>query len=179
MDNLEKYIKEHRDEFDTEEPRREVWNQIKDSIAEKEVKTIPLSGWMWKAAAVILLATTTVLLVDKWQQPVEVIAEEGDSSFIEEFDNAEQYYLRQINEMQSKLTDYADGDLVNKQFMSDLNNLDSLYNNLKSDFNASGSNEKIADALIQNLRIRMEIINQQLMILERIKQQTSDENIQI
>ncbi len=180
MDNLKKYIKQHRDEFDSEEPRKKVWDKIENSISKKEVSTISIGGWLWRAAAVFLLLTTSVLLIDRAQQPEAIIvADEGDGSFMEEFDNAERFYLNQIDEMQSKLSDYAQDELISQQFMVDLNNLDSLYNTLKSDFRDSGSNERIADALIQNLRIRMEIINQQLMILERIKQQRNDENIQI
>ena len=178
MDNLEKYIKEHRAEFDSEEPSKEVWNGISDEINNSETKTIPFTSWMWKAAAIVLLATTTILLVDKFQTAAPVLVANEEEVFSEEFLNAEQYYLNQIDDMQTRLMGYSQDEVVSTQFLEDLAGLDSLYHGLKDEFKANGNNEQIADALIQNLRIRMEIINQQLMILERIKQK-SDENIQI
>ena len=181
MDNLEKYIKQHRDEFDSEEPRPELWGRIKGSMEQKEARIVHMRNWMWRAAAIVLLMTTTWLLVERAQQPGPQdvgLAAEVDDSFMEEFAAAEQYYLNQIDEMQSQLVAYED-ELVSGEFMRDLDHLDSLYTGLRSEFDTGGSNEQVADALIQNLRIRMEIINQQLMILERIKRQTSDENIQI
>ena len=180
MDKLEKYIRDHRDEFNTDEPRNELWDKVRVNLDQQEEKSRQSANWMWKAAAVVLLLTTSVLVVDRFSTKENtVIAEGNNDPFLEEFNTVEQYYLSQIDEMQRQLVSYGNNDLVNTRFVQDLDQLDSLYGILKNDFETNGNNQKIADALIQNLRIRMEIISQQLMILERIKQQTSDENTEI
>lgn len=177
MDNLEKYIKSHRDEFDTEEPRPEVWDKIKGSFTIDE-KADTFGSWVWKVAATFLLFTTVYLAFDKWgNTDVELAA--AEEVYSEEFLSAEKFYMEEIATLQAQLASYPNQQEVGLDFMADLEGLDSMYVTLKNEFSVTGDNNKVADALIQNLRIRMEIINQQLMILERIKRQNVEENVEI
>ena len=177
MDNLEKYIRNHRKEFDTDLPSEKVWEGINEALEEPVLPRKQTTGWMWKAAAVVLLLTTSYLVFDKWNGGEGQLA--TSESFDEEFVNAERYYLKQINTLQEQLATHPDQEFIGGELMTDLHSLDSMYNALKKEFSSSGDTERITDALIQNLRIRMEIINQQLRILERVKQQTSNDNVEI
>jgi len=178
MDNLEKYIEAHREEFDNEKPRDQVWTKINESMPNVQPKKVGKAGWMWKAAAVLLLMTTVYLLLDRQQPQDKILAESGEA-VLSEFDEAEKYFLSEIDKRRTQLAAYQLDEPMEKEFMDDLENLDKMYNSLKDDFGTSGNSEKVAEALIQNLRIRMEIINQQIMILERIKNKKSYENIEI
>jgi len=55
------------------------------------------------------------------------------------------------------------------QLSTDINKLDSSYQELKKKL-LEQPNDKIIDAMVINLQTRIEILNQQLNILERIKQ---------
>ncbi|MDA0195411.1 MAG: hypothetical protein O2887_14040 [Bacteroidetes bacterium] len=176
MDNLEKFVKNRREEFDQDSPSAEVWNRI-DKLLETDKKAgsdSPLV-WLWKVAAVILFLSTFFLLIDKYQQN-ELIAETNPE--LQEFEEIENYYLTQIESRKTMLANYRDEPVVSENFLNDLTSLDSMYVSLKGEIVYSGTNEKILDALVQNLQIKIEILNRQLEILEKLKKQ-ADENVQI
>ncbi|MEQ9424564.1 MAG: hypothetical protein RJQ09_09115 [Cyclobacteriaceae bacterium] len=175
MDKLEKYIEDNHKDFDIENPSDKVWKNISHELNEND--TTPTSfGWIWKAAAVLLFISTFYLLTDKYFFNQKQLATADPE--MQEFLEAEEFFTRQINEKKSLLASYKSEE-VTTEFLSDLANLDSMYLSLKKEMKATGTNDRVLDALIQNLQIKMEILNQQLMILERLKTQKNENDLQI
>ena len=57
-----------------------------------------------------------------------------------------------------------------RQFSNDLDQLDSSYNALKSELNETPNQELLLEAMIQNLQLQLNVLNQQLNIINQIKQ---------
>jgi hypothetical protein len=57
---------------------------------------------------------------------------------------------------------------LGKDFANEINMLDSMYAVLKKDMQ-NGNEENLVDAMILNLQLRIEILNQQLNIIQSIE----------
>jgi len=56
--HLEQFIKDHRDEFDSEEPSRKVWDDVRQQLepgAKPETPVVRINFFRWSAAAAVIL----------------------------------------------------------------------------------------------------------------------------
>ncbi len=70
---------------------------------------------------------------------------------------------------------------IEEDLQGDISGLDSSYARLKRELVNTPNKERIIEAMIINLQMRMDILNQQLKTLEKIKQlksQKKNDNIQ-
>ena len=175
MNNLEEYIKNNRAEFDHKEPREKLWNRIESEL-DGDTRNV---GWIWKAAVVVLLAACGYLIWERGQiqTPDEIMA--MDLLVDPEFVETELYYTQLIAE-QKRLVDQFDLDdpELKESFRKDLAELDTSYQELQQEY-VDTSNEVVLEAMIDNLQLRMELLNQQLVILEQIKNDYRNETEQI
>lgn len=183
MDNLEKYFKAHREAFDKEAPEDEVWQRISGKLDEREKQ---LSGGgenpytrYWKVAAIILLVLSSVLVWDKMKQDTAQ-APVAQSTMEDDFARVEAYYTTLIAEKRTslQLNKNVSAELL-EAFDEDLKKLEMMYQQLKEDYSSAPDTATLADAMVQNLRMRIEILNKQLQIIERLKTDTQDESINI
>lgn len=172
MDKLEKYITSNREAFDEKQPSDLLWSRI-----DEKLNTPTRSNnyaWIWKAAAVLLLGVSSVLMYQKLQlqKQVNLTAENTAEETITmdtDFEETEVYYTAMIEEKKMEIASFqVDDPELKAEFEADLQELDNLYLDLKEELFET-SNEKVMEALIENLRVRIEILNRQLDILEKIK----------
>lgn len=175
-DQLDKFIQRNKSEFDDLEPSEGLWNKISDDLPQSNQGNNTLNIW-WKVAAVFLLFTTGWLLYDKFSVVDDQVA---SIQLPAEFVEAESYYSDLISQKRNQLVSYniADEEL-SAEFLMEVDRLDSMYLMLKTEFSNNQSNEQIQNAMIVNLQLRLNILNQQLEILERLKNLENDENISI
>ena len=57
-----------------------------------------------------------------------------------------------------------------KKFTSAINQLDSSYNTLKNQLSSTPNRELLLGAMIQNLQLQLNVLNQQLNIINQIKE---------
>jgi len=165
MNNLEKFIKTNREDFDIKEPRTKLWARIETDLDGKTDY-----GWMWKAAVVVLLAVSGYLIFERSQgQSTESMV--ASEFFLDpEFMETELYYTQLIAQKSLVIAEYnlkEEAD-IKTGFKNDIAVLDTMYQELKQEF-IDTSNEIVLDAMIHNLQLRMEMLNQELMILETIE----------
>lgn len=164
MNNLEQYIRNNKEEFDNKEPRDKLWTRVEKELDNGKTDY----SWMWRAAVVILLAVSGYLIWERQDHAIETtVASEFylDAQFTE----TELYYTQLIAQKRLLVVDYHLEDQEIKQdFKMDLASLDTIYLELKQEF-INTNNEAVLDALINNLQARMQLLNQQLMILETIE----------
>ncbi|GAB3540750.1 hypothetical protein GCM10027443_39020 [Pontibacter brevis] len=190
-DKLKKFVDEHRDEFDVFEPRMELWQNICEALPQKrkEAKVISIkfgvsfsanSMFMRIAASVVLLlGCGLTLFLMKQNTPVadNAIAAATTAPVINniapELAEVEAYYVSQIREKKSKLSEY---DLKvlglddQQEIDQELARLDSSYTQLKKQLYTTPNTDEIVGALIQNLQIRIRVLNRQLEVLQRLEQ---------
>ncbi len=169
-DQLEKFIIENRSAFDENTPSEKAWNQIDQRLEKKSN-----SKWnsLWKVAAVVFMASTLYLAVDRTSNS----SEEG-AVLTEEFNQAESYYINLINQKRKVISEELSPE-QNKQFLAEIDQLDAMYSELKKTYQTNASNDRVMDAMINNLQLRLEILNRQLEILQRIKDQNNEKDISI
>ncbi|ADB41569.1 hypothetical protein [Spirosoma linguale] len=60
------------------------------------------------------------------------------------------------------------------EFATDLDRLEKSYQSLKSDLPKNPNQEVLIQAMIQNLQLQINLLNEQLRVIQRIKQQTHE-----
>ena len=59
-----------------------------------------------------------------------------------------------------------------QEFSTDLDRLEKSYQSLKADFPKNPNQEVLIQAMIQNLQLQINLLNEQLRVIQRIKQTT-------
>ena len=170
-DQLENFIQSNREYFDVEPSMdRELrWSKIQQRIPNRKSK---LGTLIWKIAAMLFLATTVTLMVDKYTETdVEFVSDRH-----EEFRQAEAFYTTLISQKRNEIARY-ETELLSEEFVQEINQLDVLYDELKNTFDHKVNDNKLLDAMIHNLQLRIDILNQQLKILETLNN-TKNEKVQ-
>ncbi len=170
-DKLERFIIENRGSFDDVIPSGKIWEGVDKNRAGKQ-RFFQIA---WRSAAVVFLASTLYLIVDRNIQAA------GDAPrFSEEFHQAESYYIQLISQKKTE-TEHLLTREQHEEFLPEINELDAMYTKLKDNYGSNSSNDRIVDAMIHNLQLRLNILESQLEILGEIKhnKDESDENTQI
>ncbi|WP_018476892.1 hypothetical protein [Pontibacter roseus] len=166
--------------------------QEKPVTARKEAKVISINFgellnfnadfmFMRVAASIILLlgCGLTLLLV-KQNVPANTGAtmaaateQAALSQIAPELVEVEAYYTNQIKSKREELSDY-DMKVLGldeaKEIDLELARLDSSYTQLKTQLYTTPNTDQVMGAMIQNLQIRIEVLNRQLEVLKRIEQ---------
>lgn len=180
--NLEKFVSRNRSEFDTEHPGADVWSKIEKTLPiKKEAKVFSLKD-IYKfsaAAAVVCIVLTSVYFVYIRQQKTESVAVEtksGNAAFTgmtPEYAAEAKQVFNAIETRQEELKEAtADNPELYKQFLDDLQLLDSTYNMLQKQAAVTANKDVIMKAMLQNLQLQAELLYRQLMISNDIKKQT-------
>ncbi|HEX2683127.1 MAG TPA: hypothetical protein VHL77_04310 [Ferruginibacter sp.] len=173
---LKKFIWDNRKEFDSEDPSPKVWEHIEASLTaprKKRSVVTPFFKWAIAAAAMLILATGVYFFAIK--SPVETPAVAKTETDINTLDPA---YATEINQF-AKMIDSKQEELrtlakeqpeLYQQFTSAINQLDSSYNTLKNQLSATPNREMLLEAMIENLQLQLNVLNQQLNIIHQIKE---------
>lgn len=167
MDELEKYIKDNRAAFDDEQPADNLWDRIDGAL--DRTRPAPLPFNYWKVAAILLLLACSALVYMQWSDNQSAIALDP------EILKAEAYYQQAIEEKMQVIQTYKQNDEA-LAVMNDLEELDSLYTALKEKIPESGNRDLVVSAMIQNLQLRVNILNQQILLLEKLNTLERNEN---
>jgi hypothetical protein len=175
-DNLEKFFKENNTEFDYLEPRNDLWSKIESNLEER--KNSYDYSWVWKVAAVLFLVSTLVLLFRNDKLETEQVEEQISSNegYNSELIEVEGYYTKMIS---TKKKEIAKFNISNPELLVGINSLDSMYTDLKNNLKVNQKDDRLINAMIRNLQLRVDILNRQLNILEQIKMIEEDEKVSI
>jgi len=157
-DRLEEFIKANRDSFDDREVPEAAWENIRKTLPAKP------SAWydnltLWRAAAMLFMALSIYLLIPKL-----TVGNEGNKVAVNEFNDVEAFYTTQISQKVALIEEIS-GTSTTDEFTSDFQQLEAMYNVLKEELKTRPS-KKVKDALVLNLLVRINLLNQQLHRLE-------------
>ena len=200
--NLERFVRDNREIFDDKEPSVDLWKKIeagldKSGLGEpvlanhqpnKESPFLQIYknrsqavgrqiGWPtldWRVAAsiaVLLLAGCFFYMNQKYgvtHQPELVAASPTYAKEVVQ-------YTQLIDDKRAELKQMTEGnpDLY-KEFATDLDRLENSYRSLKADFPKNPNQQVLIQAMIQNLQLQINLLNEQLRVIQRIKQQTNE-----
>ncbi|MBD1398257.1 hypothetical protein H9Q13_13890 [Pontibacter sp. JH31] len=205
-DRLKEFVNENREDFDVFEPRPELWQEIcselnaqsaQEQATRKEAKMISISFgerlnfstdllFMRVAATIVLLlACGLTLWMVKQNSPVSNNTMAAASEQVQlnqiapELAEVEVYYTNQIKQKREELSDYDVKVLGLDEARSidrELARLDSSYTQLKNQLYTTPNTDQVMGAMIQNLQIRIEVLNRQLEVLQKIEQIQKQDN---
>jgi septal ring factor EnvC (AmiA/AmiB activator) len=173
---LKKFIWDNRKEFDNETPSEKVWENIESSFSVQQKNKFVLTSlykWSMAAAAMLIIASGVYFIINK--KPVEatvVAGKEPDINYLEpEYAPQMNQFVKMIDLKQQELKTLAkEQPELYQKFTLDINQLDSSYNNLKNQLSATPNREMLLEAMIQNLQLQLNVLNQQLHIIHQIKE---------
>jgi hypothetical protein len=157
-EQLDDFIRKNRAGFDNREPGEKVWKNIEASLKFNS-GGLWNSVTLWRAAAVVFMALSTYLLI-----PKQIFKSEG-SDQTAEFRDVEAFYFQQISDKVELIEGFQKNEGLNG-FTQDFKQLEAMYMILKEEMKSRPS-QKVKDALVLNLLVRINLLNQQLYKLEK------------
>ena len=136
----------------------------------------------WRAAAVIIIFASAWYLndlTDNKQETQNIVQTKNftpeDESLYRELIEAEVYYSSQIDFRKEELFRLAGNDPVLRDEINfELVELDEVYQDLKDDLKDNADNEEVIEAMIQNYRLKLGILEDILYQLESQDEKNED-----
>jgi hypothetical protein len=191
---LEQFIRDNRDQFDSDEPGEQVWKKLEEELTakvqpvqqqtSKSRKVLVFTIFRWSAAAAILVLAGIGIysLLNNRTNPGNGMGPQQTAQDTPAVNDpilkainpayAQEVYqfARLIEVKQNELKEIEkENPNLYKKFVADINKLDSSYNALKKELPENPNREQLLEAMIENLRLQTEILNQQLSIINQIK----------
>lgn len=171
---LEDFVNRHREEFDTEMPASDLWKKIGQQPVAPVRKIFHLFTRTQVAASLLVLANAAILFFLVQRKPVESTVIQSSPTTTQSAPAYEQQ-LDEISKVvtlkQARLKEIEKANpVLYKTFTSALQQLNSNYQELEKELNTNPNKETLLEAMIQNLSLQQELLNQQLSIFQTIKQ---------
>jgi hypothetical protein len=162
-DSLRKFIAENREAFDSQMPPEGAWKEIENSLPWRMRPLFLASVTFWRAAAAVLFGLSAFLLVTGNYSHVS----KQDIAEMQGFSDLENYYSSQISEKMDLVHRYQSSTgLTEDEITQNLKKLEAMYLVLKDEMKRR-PNQDVRDALVLNLLVRIDLINQQLKKLDK------------
>jgi len=168
MDNLEEYIRKHREEIDRYKPSYSIRRKIR-----KELKTGKNPGYRWISIAAmiaVLLGTSAVFFRFNYKFSHKPGRNGSEQTMIKagsELKEAEIYYNSLANSLYNEATPMLTRNPeIKTELTADISHIDSICSEIKKDLKDNVANQDVIEALIQNYRIKIRLLEDMLEILK-------------
>ncbi len=177
-DKLEKYILDHREQFDDQEPDPAIWERV--DTRKSPVIRMNWKDMAWKAAAVAAIFVASYYFHDYMasrkndSQTLLGKNTEETSPMVRELIEAEAYYTSIISMKKDevfRLT--ASNPDIRREIDMEMVDLDRVFSELKEDLKDNADNEEVIEAMIQNYRLKLDILEEMLL---QLKQSNESQN---
>jgi len=176
---LEKFIIDNREDFDDLEPSTGLWDRIAQQMEpgveelpkKREAKTFSL-GFVLRVAAIIVVVMAVgfgAYLQRQKSAGVDL------ASINPEYAKQQVQYVSLIENKRNELKELIKTDpQLYREFNGEINKMEASYKKLKHDLATSPNQERVLRAMIRNLQIQAEVLNQQLQVIEQFKDSKSE-----
>lgn len=164
-DQFKQFVESHREGFETsDQDFQKIWMEI-----DKALDSRPMSGYSWMKVAAALL----VLLLSGWT----IFVLQTRDQMPLELQETEQHYVNLIQVKMEQLQPHQN--TIDALIWEDLEMLDREYDVLKKDLKQEIDQEEVAQAMIENQRLKLEILNQILTEIESKTKAEDENNVEI
>ncbi len=184
--NLNRFINQNRESFDTETPSEKVWEQIEKKLqsgASKPVHSLKKKWWSIAAAVVLTMTVAAGYFLFNRDNIGEPAVKTKAGLPVNDIDIAAidpvyaqhaAHFSELIDEKQKELKAIQqDEPALYATFSLDIQRLDSAYTLLKHQLPVNPNKVELLNAMISNLQLQIELLNQQLGIIQKIKHSKS------
>lgn len=161
---LRDFIKNNRAAFDDKEPSEKVWKEIERTLPYARQRNLWNSVVLWRVAAMLFMGLSAYFFIAG--RGGELKKSASSLNLQKDFINLESFYSSEIASKVAMINDYENANDLD-QFTQDFQKLEAMYQVLKEEMKARPS-QKVKDALILNMLIRIDLLNQQLHRLDKV-----------
>lgn len=178
---IEEFVKENRALFDKEKPGSDLWKGIRTEPAAKQpAKIVRLFTRTQAAAALLVLLNAAVILyLFNYRHTATVVPAAGNVSTEQASPPDYEQQIDQIGKAvefrQARLKEIEKSNpVLYKTFIQALDQLNSNYKELETELFNNPNKEPLLEAMIQNLSLQLELLNQQLSIYQNLKKKNNE-----
>jgi hypothetical protein len=176
---LEDFIKANKEQFDDLEPQAELWSRIEKQLPvpeimpkKREEKTFSLGFVLRVAATVIVVMGISFLIFLRSIKPEGV----NLAAINPEYARQQVHYASLVETKRTELKQIArTNPALYNEFSKEIAQMDSTYKSLNHDLATSPNQELVLQAMIRNLQIQTQVLNQQLDVIEQYNQAKKDQ----
>jgi septal ring factor EnvC (AmiA/AmiB activator) len=172
--NLEKFIRENRSAFNDEAVPGNVWENIEAGLTAQPKKRSPLRAiykWSMAAAAVLVIGAAFYFGLNTKEGVRPETADSIITGLSPEHASEVYQFVKLIDTKQEELKKLTrEQPELYREFSTAIDQLDSSYNTLKNQLSSTPNTEMLLEAMIQNLELQLSVLNQQLSIINQIKE---------
>ncbi len=173
---LDDFIKNNREEFDLLPPPERVWEKIEFNKQQKHRLTI--HPWLVIAAAACMLLLVAIPIITNRNQSQSTNLEL--TTEMSEYNETAMFYETQIQFKQKEIMQLTSTNhSLIREMNHDLVGLDSIMIALKTDLKDQIDNREVVDAMIQNYRLKLSILEEILSYLDEQKKVSKTETHEI
>jgi hypothetical protein len=180
--NLEQFIQNNHQDFDMHEVPAGIWDKIdtslgKGNIPNKEEDEVvfkfknssisKLKIWAMAASLMLLIGYLLVFYLNNKSDSTEQIIAEVAPQY---GDKMVQYTSLIEGKREEIKQIEAHDPVMYKEFATEIEKLNQDYQNLQEELPQTPNQGELVEAMIQNLRVQLDILNRQLIIIQKVKE---------
>jgi hypothetical protein len=173
MNKLDEQIQSNRHAFDSQEPSPGHMERFADKLQHRQTRHLfSRIPYAVKAAAVIaLVALSSILIYEQARQYYQHQRIFTLRNISDDFSEAEYYYTSLIRDKYQEIDRLDMNDPKQKEMlMTELDEMDRLFQTLQKDFQANPKDERVINAMISHYQLKLDIMNQIIKQLEEVNQ---------
>jgi hypothetical protein len=177
---LEEFVKTSCLDFDELEPSADLWSRIEKNLPpnfeqpkKREAKTFTLGFVMRVAAAVIVVMSVCFVLYLRNANTKSVDIAAINPTYAKQ----QVQYISMIEDKRTELKELSKSDpQLYREFSTEIAKMDSVYKKLNNELATSPNRELVLHAMIRNLQLQTQVLNQQLSVIEQFNQMKKEES---
>jgi len=168
MDKLEEHIRKNREDLDRYIPSSGIWKKIRRNINKENTQA---RKWLSIAAMfIVILGTALVFLKFGALRSGDGLHKNDDETITSQntqLKETEIYYNNLVNSIYTEAKPLLTANPeIQKELVTDFSHLDSICADIKKDLKDNVANQEVIEALIQNYRIKIQLLEDMLTTLK-------------
>ncbi|MDZ7900856.1 MAG: hypothetical protein U5N85_22870 [Arcicella sp.] len=179
---LEQFVQNNREDFDNSEVPAGLWDRIDKTLGKeiiqnsepdeiiikfKKSSISKLKTWAIAASIVLLISCFSVFYLNNKTDSTEKIV----AQVAPQYGNKMVQYTSMIETKREEIREIETHDpAMYKEFASEIEKLNQDYQNLQAELPKTPNQGELVEAMIQNLQVQLDILNRQLIIIEKVKE---------
>ena len=169
MDKLEEHIRKNRADLDRYSPPKGIWRSISKKLNNR--KSHYRQGLSIAAIIAVILGTAVIFFRPEYRWSDSNRGKTGADDFSRmtpQLKETEAYYNNLVNTLYKEASPLlTNNPEIKKELNSDFSHLDSICADIRKDLKDNISNQDVVEALIQNYRIKIQILEDMLKVLKK------------
>lgn len=159
--NLEDFIKENREQFDSHEPSPKIWEKIEQERNEPKAKTVRMWRRPMRIAAAITVLALAVFVGTQISGPKATVA----NNFPSELNEIDRYYENQVTAYLTQVNEATSDQQILTAIQEDIDALDTEKLELLSEVTDGTADQRVIQALLSTYRKKIEVLEDILNLL--------------